>query len=59
MKRGSGINDREDIELTVYLVNVGGPVPLVLDLRITHQCWVSSSDPNLNGHLNYPNDQYR
>ncbi len=31
-----------------------GPVPLVLDL--THESWVSSSDPSLNGHLHYPND---
>ena len=45
-----------DIELTDYLVNVVGPVPLVMDLRITHECWGSSSDPSINGHLHYPND---
>ena len=45
-----------DIELTGYLVNAGGPVPLVLDLRITHDRFGSSSDPNLNGNLQYPND---
>ncbi len=32
------------------------PVPLVLDLRITHDRWGSSSDPRINGHLHYPND---
>jgi hypothetical protein len=32
-----------------------GPVPLVLDLRITHDRFGSSSDPNLNGKLHYPN----
>jgi hypothetical protein len=31
-------------------------VPLVLDLRITHERWGNSSDPSLNGHLHYPND---
>jgi hypothetical protein len=45
-----------DIDLTDDLTNVVGPVPLVLDLRITHECWGSSSDPSLNGHLRYPND---
>ena len=39
-----------------YLANVAGPVPLVLDLRIAHERFGSSSDPNLNGHFNYPND---
>ncbi len=29
---------------------------LVLDLRIAHDRFGSSSDPNLNGHLYYPND---
>jgi len=29
---------------------------LVLDLRIAHDRFGSSSDPNLNGHLHYPND---
>jgi hypothetical protein len=32
------------------------PVPLVLDLRIAHDRFGSSSDPSLNGHLHYPND---
>ena len=45
-----------DIELAGYLANAAGPVPLVLDLRITHDRFGSSSDPSLNGHLHYPND---
>ena len=45
-----------DIELTGYLANTSGPVPLVLDLRIDHERFGSTSDPNLNGHLHYPND---
>jgi hypothetical protein len=45
-----------DIQLVTYLVNVSGPVPLVLDLRIAHDHFGSSSDPNLNGHLHYPHD---
>jgi hypothetical protein len=39
-----------------YLANVADPVPLVLDLRITHDRFGSSSDPNLNGKLHWPND---
>ena len=39
-----------------YLANESGPVPLVMDLHIAHERWGSSSDPNLNGHLHYPND---
>ena len=39
-----------------YLANVAGPVPLVLDLRIAHERWGSSSDPSINGHLHCPND---
>ena len=31
-------------------------MPLVLDIRITHERWGSISDPTLNGHLHYPND---
>ena len=31
-------------------------MPLVLDLRIDHESFGSSSDPNLNGKLHYPND---
>jgi hypothetical protein len=45
-----------DIELAGYLANAAGPVPLVLDLRIAHQRFGSSSDPSLNGHLHYPSD---
>ena len=42
-----------DIELTGYLVNAAGPVPLVLDLRLVHDRFGSSSDPTLNGILQY------
>ena len=45
-----------DIELAGYLANAAGPVPLVLDLRIAHERFGSSSDPSINGHLHYPND---
>jgi hypothetical protein len=45
-----------NIELAGYLVNVAGPVPLVLDLHITHDRFGSRSDPGLNGHLHYPYD---
>ena len=45
-----------DIELAGYLANAGGPVPLVLDLRIVHDRFDSRSDPTLNGRLHYPND---
>jgi hypothetical protein len=45
-----------DVELAGYLANVADPVPLVLDLRITHDRLGSSSDPSLNGHLHYPMD---
>ncbi len=31
-------------------------MPLVLDHRIFHDRWGSSSDPSINGHLHYPND---
>ena len=31
-------------------------MPLVLDLRITHDRFRSSSDPSLNGNIHYPND---
>ena len=48
-----------DIELAGYLANEAGPVPLVLDLRIAHDRYGSSSDPSLNGHLHYPNDSDR
>jgi hypothetical protein len=39
-----------------YLVNTVDPVSLVMDLRISHDRFGSSSDPSLNGHLHYPND---
>ncbi len=42
-----------DIELAGYLANAAEAVPLVLDLRIALG---SSSDPNLNGKLHYPQD---
>jgi len=45
-----------DIHLDACLTNAVGPVPLVLDLRITHERWGSRSDPNLNGHLHFPNE---
>jgi hypothetical protein len=45
-----------DIDLAGYLTNTASPVSLVLDLRIPHDRFGSSSDPSLNGHLHYPND---
>jgi hypothetical protein len=45
-----------DIELAGYLTNGTVPVPLVLDLRIAYESVGSSTDPNLNGHLKYPNN---
>ena len=42
--------------MTGYLANETDPVPLVQDLRITHERFGSTSDPTLNGHLHYPND---
>jgi hypothetical protein len=45
-----------DIELAGYLANEAGPVPLVLGLRIAHDRVRSSTDPNLNGYLKYPNN---
>ncbi len=45
-----------DIELVRYLENESGPVPLVLDLRVTHDRVDSSVDPALNGHLRYLNN---
>ncbi len=38
------------------VTSAAGPVPLVLDLRITHERFGSSSDPSINGHVHYPND---
>jgi hypothetical protein len=46
-----------DIDLTTYLANVVGPVPLVMDLLIVHDLFGCSSDSSLNGHLHYPNDR--
>ena len=45
-----------DVELAGYLANAAGPVPLVLDLRIAHDRFGSSSEPSINGYLHYPND---
>ena len=42
------------IELAGYLADDTGPMTLVLDLRITHKRWGSSSNPLPNGHLHYP-----
>ena len=42
--------------MTSYLENVGGPVLLVVDLRIDHERFGSSSDPSPNRQLKYPND---
>ena len=41
--------------MIVYLVNVVGPVSLVL-IGIVHESWGSRSDTSLNGHLHYPNE---
>jgi hypothetical protein len=38
------------------VANAAGPVPLVLDLRIAHDRFGSSSNPDLNGKLHWPND---
>jgi hypothetical protein len=40
-----------DIDLAGYLANAAGPLPLVLDLRIAHERFGSSSDPSINGYL--------
>ena len=45
-----------DIEIAGYLANAAGPVPVVLDLRIAHDRFGSSSNPDLNGKLHWPND---
>jgi hypothetical protein len=45
-----------DVEVTTYLVNTTDPVPLVLDLHITHDRFGSISDPSLTRNLHYPND---
>ena len=47
-------------ELPVYLDNVEGPVSLVLDLRVVHDRFGSTSDPSINGHfVHYPDDMDR
>jgi hypothetical protein len=48
-----------DIELAAYLANAAEPLPLVLDLRIAHERWGSSSNPSLDGHLYDPTDMHR
>ena len=48
-----------EIDLTDYLVNVTGPVSLVMDLRIVHDRRGSSSNPSINGYLHYPDDMDR
>ena len=35
---------------------MSGPVSLLLDLRIAHERFGSSSDSSINGHLHYPHD---
>ncbi len=50
-----GTKDRKSVN-SKSQANVSGPVPLVLDLRITHDRFGSSSDPSINGTLHYPND---
>ena len=45
-----------DIDHVAYLSNDEGPLPLVLDLCLTHDRWGSSSNPSLNGNLHYPAD---
>ena len=37
-------------------MNEVNPVPLVLDLRIVHDRFGSSSDPSLHGNLHYPHN---
>ena len=37
-------------------MNASGPVPLVLDLLVTHERWEEDLTLVLNGHLHYPND---
>ena len=50
-----------DIDLPAYLVNMAGPVPLVMDLRITHERrgrknrWGRITNPSFGEQLHYPN----
>jgi hypothetical protein len=39
-----------------YDPNVEGPMPSVLDLRIVNDRFGSRFDPNISGHLHYPNE---
>ncbi len=41
---------------SLSLVNASGPVPLVLDLRLAHDRFGSSSNPDLDGKFYWPND---
>jgi hypothetical protein len=45
-----------DLELEAYLANAAEPVPLVLDLRLTHDRIGSNANSVLNGTLHYPNN---
>jgi hypothetical protein len=47
---------RGDIDLGGHLVNVGDPVSLVMDLRVSHGRVGKSVDPDVNGHFRYPNN---
>jgi hypothetical protein len=53
---GARVGDLGTLNCLVTSRNAAGPVPSVLDLRIAHERWGSSSDPSINGHLHYPND---
>jgi hypothetical protein len=44
------------LSLNVAPYHAAGPEPMVLDLRIVHDRFGSSSDPSLSGHLHYPYD---
>jgi hypothetical protein len=43
-------------QVTSRRFDTAGPVPLVLDLRSSHELWGSNSDTSINGRLHYPND---
>jgi hypothetical protein len=53
---GSGVSDVGTSSWLVTSRICGGSSTLVLDLRIAHDRFGSSSDPSINGHLHYPND---
>ncbi len=44
------------VDSSFLVFSLSCPVPLVLDLLITHERFGSSSDPSINGHLHFPND---